>query len=471
MLHWVDTLIITVYLAGVLAFGWLFYQKQKTAASFTRGGGNLPTWALGLSIFATYVSSISFLALPGNAFARDWNSFVFSLSILPAAIIAVRFFVPLYRRLNSDSAYAFLEERFGRWARIYASACYLLTQLARAGAILYLLALPVNSLTGISLPVIIAFIGFLVLIYSSLGGLEAVVYTDAIQGILLIAGALLCFFYLLNGIEGGLPTMISQASESDKFSLGSFQLSLQDTSFWLVFFYGFFINLQNFGADQSYIQRYMGAKSLNDARKTVWLGSLLYLPVSLLFFLIGTALWVYYSQHTLPPDTPADGVFPYFISTALPTGIKGLLVAAILSAGMSTLSTSINSSATLLLADFYPREDSKSLTFLRLASVIMAIFSTGAAMLFLGVESALDVWWALASLFSGGILGLFLLGLLVKKPAAKFATVIGLLFILWSSLSNLFPNTFFTIPLHANYVIIISTLLIFLVGLLGRKRG
>ncbi|MFT7070522.1 MAG: SSS family solute:Na+ symporter, partial [Spirosomataceae bacterium] len=140
MLHWVDTLIITVYLAGVLAFGWLFYRKQKTAASFTRGEGNLPTWALGLSIFATYVSSISFLALPGNAFARDWNSFVFSLSILPAAIIAVRFFVPLYRRLNSDSAYAFLEERFGRWARIYASACYLLTQLARAGAILYLLA-------------------------------------------------------------------------------------------------------------------------------------------------------------------------------------------------------------------------------------------------------------------------------------------------------------------------------------------
>jgi SSS family solute:Na+ symporter len=471
MLHLVDTLIITAYLAGVLIFGWWFYRKQKTAASFTRGEGKLPTWALGLSIFATYVSSISFLALPGNAFARDWNSFVFSLSIIPAAIIAVRFFVPLYRRLNNDSAYAFLEERFGRWARLYASACYLLTQLARAGAILYLLALPVNSLTGIELPTIICFIGFLVLIYSALGGIEAVVYTDAIQGILLIVGALLCFFYLLDGIEGGLPTMISEATKSNKFSLGSFQIDWTNTSFWLVLFYGFFINLQNFGADQSYIQRYMGAKSLDDAKKTVWLGSLLYLPVSLLFFLIGTALWVYYSQHSLPPNTPPDGVFPYFISTALPTGIKGLLVAAILSAGMSTLSTSINSSATLLLADFCPQEDEKSLSFLRIASVVMAIFSTSAAMLFLGVKSALDVWWALASLFSGGILGLFLLGLLVKKPATKMAIITGLLFILWSSLSNLFPTTFFTVPLHANYVIIISTLLIFMIGWMGRKKS
>jgi SSS family solute:Na+ symporter len=469
MLHFVDTLIITVYLTGVLIFGWWFYRKQKTAASFTRGEGKLPTWALGLSIFATYVSSISFLALPGNAFARDWNSFVFSLSILPAAIIAVRFFVPLYRRLNNDSAYAFLEDRFGRWARLYASACYLLTQLARAGAILYLLALPVNSLTGIELPVIICFIGFLVLIYSALGGIEAVVYTDAIQGVLLIIGALLCFFYLLDGIDGGLPTMISEATKSNKFSLGSFQIDWTNTSFWLVLFYGFFINLQNFGADQSYVQRYMGAKSLDDAKKTVWLGSLLYLPVSLLFFLIGTALWVYYSQHPLPPDTPPDGVFPYFISTALPTGIKGLLVAAILSAGMSTLSTSINSSATLLLADFYPQEDEKSLAFLRIASVVMAIFSTGAAMLFLGVKSALDVWWALASLFSGGILGLLLLGLLVKKPAAKMAIIAGLLFILWSSLSNLFPSAFFAVLVHANYVIIISTLLIFGIGFLGKR--
>lgn len=180
----------------------------------------------------------------------------------------MRFFAPLYRRLNNDSAYAFLEERFGRWARLYASACYLLTQLARAGASLYLLALPVNSLTGIELPTIIYFIVFLVLIYSALGGIEAVVYTDAIQGILLIVGALLCFFYLLDGIEGGLPTMISKATKSNKFSLGSFQIDWTNTSFWLVLFYGFFINLQNFGADQSYIQRYMGAKSLDDAKKT-----------------------------------------------------------------------------------------------------------------------------------------------------------------------------------------------------------
>ena len=144
----IDLAVFLIYMLGIVGFGISFSFKKRTALEYTTGGGRLPSWAIGMSIFATFVSSISFLALPGNAYATNWNGFVFSLSIPLAALIAVKYFVPLYRNLKSESAYYFLETRFGAWARIYASVCYLLTQLARMGAIMYLLALPMNALFG-----------------------------------------------------------------------------------------------------------------------------------------------------------------------------------------------------------------------------------------------------------------------------------------------------------------------------------
>jgi SSS family solute:Na+ symporter len=471
----IDLYIFLAYLVLVMAFGISFYRKKRTAKGFTTGEGRLPSWALGMSVFATYVSSISFIALPGNAFGSNWNGFVFSLSIPLAAWISVKFFVPLYRNLGADSAYFFMEKRFGAWARIYASACYLLTQLARMGAILYLLALPMHTLTGWSVTMIIIFTGVLVMIYSALGGIEAVVWTDAIQGIILIFGAIICLYTIINAIPGGFNGFIEVASASNKFSLGETKLSLTDSSFWLILMYGFFINLQNFGADQSYIQRYVGAKSEADAKKSVWMGSLLYVPVSLMFFMIGTALWVYYQANPLPAGMAADKVFPYFIVNGLPVGLTGLLIAAIFSAGMSTLSTSINSSATVLLSDYYRKfsssevSEKSAITFLRLSSLMMGVLSILVGLAFNGVTSALDAWWALASIFSGGILGLFLLGLLIKSISPKMAAIsvgLGFIFILWTSLT---PFICGTIDIHANYVIIFGTLLIFGVGWLLTK--
>ena len=296
MLKNLDLLIFGIYILGVIGFGVSFSFRKRTAKDFTTGGGRLPSWALGMSIFATFVSSISFLALPGNAFGGNWNSFVFSLSIPIAAWIAVKFFVPLYRRLNSESAYFYLEERFGTWARIYASVFYLLTQLARMGAILYLLALPMQILFGWSIPVIIICTGLSVIIYSMFGGIEAVVWTDAIQGIVLIAGAIACLGVIFWTIPGGASEVFSTAFEADKFSLGSFDFDFSSSTFWMILVYGLFINLQNFGVDQSYVQRYISSKTERDAVKSTWLGSMLYVPVSFLFFLIGTALWAFYQQ-------------------------------------------------------------------------------------------------------------------------------------------------------------------------------
>ncbi|GGZ21142.1 sodium:solute symporter [Echinicola pacifica] len=485
----IDLAIFLVYMLGILFFGVSFYfKKGRTTDDYMVGGRKLPAWAIGMSIFATFVSSISFLALPGNAYLGNWNSFVFSLSIPIAAWIAVKFFVPMYRELKSESAYYYLEERFGAWARTYASICYLLTQLARMGTILYLLALPMNALLGWDIATIIIVTGIAVIIYASMGGIEAVIWTDAIQGIVLILGAITCLLILLFSMPEGPGQVISIGQEHGKFSLGSMGISFTASTFWVILIYGLFINLQNFGIDQNYVQRYMSAKTEKEAIKSTWFGSSLYVPVSLLFFFIGTALFAYYQAMpellpaSLQTADAADKIFPYFIVNGLPKGLTGLLIASIFAAGMSTISTSLNSSATVILTDHYKkyinRTSSQKTNFrvLTISAVAMGILSILVSLAMTEVKSALDAWWALSSVFSGGVLGLFLLGYFsrrVKQMEAAIGVVLGLLVIGWMSLTPIFisegPWISFRNPLHANMTIVVGTLVIFLTGFLLSK--
>jgi SSS family solute:Na+ symporter len=189
-IHILDIVIFLVFTLGTILFGVSFFRKNKDVSDYTKAGGNVPGFIVGMSIFATYVSSISFLGLPGSAYSGNWNSFVFSLSIPIASIIASNYFVPFYRKISSVSAYSFLEERFGYWARAYAAVCYLLTQVARMGSVLFLLALVLHFMFGWSISSIIIITGLCVVIYSVLGGIKAVIWTDAIQGLILIVGAL-----------------------------------------------------------------------------------------------------------------------------------------------------------------------------------------------------------------------------------------------------------------------------------------
>ena len=250
-----DLIVFIVLTFGNVIFGVSFFFKNKTSAQFTSGGGTVPAWAVEMSIFATFVSSISFLALPGKAYSSNWNAFVFSLSIPIASIMAIKFFVPLYRSIGSISAYNYLEIRFGGWARIYASACYILTQLMRTGAILLLLALPLNALFGWNVKTVIIITGIAVTLYSMLGGIRAVIWTDTIQGIILIAGAIVCALFLTFLMPDGPAQIFKIAVANNKFNLGSFGTSLADSTFWVVLMYGLFINLQNYGIDQNYVQR------------------------------------------------------------------------------------------------------------------------------------------------------------------------------------------------------------------------
>ena len=485
-----DLIVFLIYLAGIVLFGASFYFRNRSSDSFTSGGGTIPSWVVGLSIFATFVSSISFLALPGNAYQTNWNGFVFSLSIPIAVVFAVKYFVPLYRKNNSISAYSFLEKRFGPWARIYASACYLLTQLARMGSILFLLALPMNALFGWDIRLIIMVTGVVVMFYSMMGGIQAVVWTDAIQGLVLISGAIACTLVLLFSMPEGPAQTIAIAQQHNKLSLGSFSLNLSEPTFWVILIYGLFINLQNYGIDQNYVQRYMTTKTEREAKFSTWLGGLLYVPVSLLFFFIGTALFSYYQvfPNLLPTELTApdmaDRVFPYFIVNGLPVGVTGLLIAAIFAAGMSTISTSLNSTATIVLTDYYQRyarhvSERSSMRVLYLSSLVIGGLGIAAALAMTQVKSALDAWWALSSIFSGGMLGLFLLGYLSRKTRnvdAILGVVVGALVIFWVSLSPVYFTqgvwVQFKSPLHTNLAIVAGTIAIFAVGfLLGKFFG
>ncbi len=521
-LHIVDATILVLYISAVVIFGSLLARRSKTVAEYISAGGRIPGWVVSLSLFGTFLSSLTFLGVPGKAYGGNWNAFVFSLTLPIAAIVAVKYFIPFYRGGKDVSAYTHLEARFGPWARTYTMLCYLLNQVARIGAILFGVALVLKTLLGWDMSTTIIVTGTLVIFYTLLGGIEAVVWTDVIQSLVLISGAVVSLGVLVFGMPDGPGQIIAIANEHQKLSLGDFGFSLTESTVAVVFMYGIFINLTNFGIDQDQVQRYHVAKSERDASRAVWMMAFLYVPVSLLFFVIGTSLFAYYEVHpelreqitqqvaadrlgvdlnasltpsqtqeidvaaaALGPADIGDKVFPHFIVNCLPVGMVGLLIAALLAAAMSSIDTSLNCSATIILKDFYGRyidhetSERNAMRVLRTATVVWGILGTATALMLIGVRSLLDAWWVISGIFSGGMLGLFLLGFISKRAKnadAAIGVVIGLLVIVWMTLSpsDLWPGQlgFMRSPFHANMITVIGTMSIFLVGALAsRFRG
>jgi len=494
----IDIAIIGLYLLGMVGVGVYFSRKNTSTDQFTKASGHIPGWALGISLYATFLSSNTFLGVPGKAFGSNWNSFVFSLSMPLAAWIAAKYFVPFYRKSGEISAYTHLEHRFGPWARTYAMLCFVLTQLARMGSIFFGIALTLEALTGIDMRTIMAVSGVCIIIYTMLGGMEAVIWTEVAQGIIKTIGALVVLGIIIIEMDNGFSDIISIGNADSKFSLGSYSLTDFSTStFWVVFLYGFFINLNNFGIDQNYVQRYHTAKNSKEATRSIWLCVYWYLPVSLIFFFIGTALYAYFQQHpelieevkrqvaldkgialaALTPADYGDKVLPHFMVTKVPHGLLGLIIAAILSAAMSTISSGMNSSATVFLKDIYQRyidknvSAKKELMVLYISTATMGVLAIVTGIIMIGVKSILDLWWQLAGIFAGGMLGLFLLGMISRSAGnavAKIATIIGILVIIWMTFSQLLPDQYAGLrnTLHLNMVIVIGTLAIFLSGIL-----
>jgi SSS family solute:Na+ symporter len=389
--------------------------------------------------------------------------------------------MPFYRHTGEISAYEHLEHRFGPWARTYAVICFLLYQMARMGTVIYLLGLVVAPLTGWRVETTILITGALMTFYTLVGGIKAVVWTGVLQSAVLVAGTLLCLGAIVWQTPGDLGEIVSIGIAADKFSLGSFGPSLSEPTFWVIFLFGLFTHLTNFGIDQSYVQRYIAARNDREAAQSIWITALLYLPVAAIFFFIGTGLFVF---HILRPEllggvTSADNVFPHFIATQLPLGAAGLVVAGIFAASMDA---NLNSMATLTFCDIYQRyfrptsSARESMLVLYLATLFWGLASVGIALAMIRVTTALDAWWNMAGIFSGGVLGLFLLGLISKRAdnvAGAIGVVVGVLVIFWMTLPTLWdvPPSLRN-PLNANLTIVVGTLTIFLVGLaMSRIRG
>lgn len=502
-----DLGVVIVYMVGTLVLGCTFLRGSRTSDEFMTAGRGLPAWAVGLSIFGTYLSSITFLGLPGKAYASNWNALVFSFSLPIAAWLAARYFVPFYRRTGEISAYTHLERRFGPWARTYAVICYLMIQLARSGTILLGTGMALELLTGWRISTTIAVTGVVVTIYTLVGGIKAVVWTDVMQSVVLIAGALIVLFCAFWGMPEGPRQVFTIAAPEGKFSLGSFAPRVDVSTFWVVLFFGISVNLTNFGIDQNYVQRYHTATSDRGAIRSLWLGALLYVPVSVVFFLIGSALFSYYrandaqrasllasvskdvgpawveeaAEASAPvKDTDvADRALPHFIVTRLRGGLAGLVIAAILAAAMSTLASSFNSSATVYLEDIHrryvnPRVDERSaMRVLHRFSFLFGVVSVGVALVLIGRKGMLDTWWNLSGIFAGAMLGLFLLGMTVPKAGSRAAltgAIIGTAVISWMTLSStsLIPGPLKS-PFHPLLIIVVGTIVILAVGFLASR--
>lgn len=477
----VDYVIAILYVLATAGFGVWFVRRSNTMEGFTLAGKLIPGWAIGLSLLATYLSSISFLANPGKSYASDWRPFVFSLTLPIAIFVATRWFIPLYRNSVKTTAYEYLEQRFGVWARVYMGAAYILLQIGRFAVVLYLTALALASLLAMDTATLILLLGGLTIAYTLIGGFAAVIWTDVVQSVVLLLGGVFCLYLLLSQMPGGWEQLSATATRQGKFALGSMDADLLVQGFWVIFIFGIVENLKNFSVDQNYVQRFLSAPSEAEARKSLWLGGLLYIPVSALFFMIGTALFVYYLNVPaagLPEQ--ADKVFPYFIVNELPTGLVGLVIAGVLAAGMSTLDSSLNSSATVWTVDFYKRllrsdaDDARQVTVIRTATAVIGVLATAASLLMIDAKSALDVWWKLSAVFGGGMLGLFLCALFyrhMQPRQAMFATAVGVLFVAWATITRTwFTDTGWGFPLHVMMIGVCGTLVVVVAGFIVSRQ-
>ncbi len=453
-----DKIILIVYFIGIILMGLYFRKRSNTANGFMIASGRLPTWAVSLSILGTFISSVTFIGYPGQAYNFNWDAFVFSLCLPPAALVAMIYFIPLYRTKVKVSAYEYMEQRFGGWARVYGSISFMFGSVTRIGMILFLVSLVLQPLTGWDHVPIIIVTGIGVMLYTMIGGMEAVIWTDVIQVIILMGGAILTIIILILDVPGGVEEIIAVGSQADKFSLGSWDFDLIAPTAWVVLLYGLMENLRNFGVDQNYVQRYQTVSSTKEASKSVWMAALTYIPISALFLFIGTALYAYYNVNpdqlpiVLQGEMMGDKIYPHFIVTQIPVGIRGLLIAAIVAAAMSSIDSSLNTVSTLTLLDFYKRywkkgkieDDKNDIKMLRWYTVVWGIIGTITGLSLIQIQSALETGWQLGGIAGGGVIGLFLLGLMfkwIKSWQAATAVIASVIAIAWATFARDLPES------------------------------
>lgn len=425
------------YLGILVLMGIVISKNQHNVSDYFTAGGRVPWWAAGISVFGTQLSAITFMAIPAKAFATDWTLFILLMTIIMVSPIIIAVFLPFFRRLNLTTAYEYLEMRFNHTVRTLGSLIYVSLQLGRLGIVLLLPSLALSVVTGINVESCILIMGVLSILYTVLGGIEAVIWTDVIQVLVLLGGALVCLVMMVTKMDLDWITFQNLAVDQGKTKLFDTSFDFTGTAIWVVLIGGLASNIVQYGSDQTVIQRYLTTKDEKTAAKGIVMGAWMALPSALIFFSIGTALYLFYLQqpeHLSPVIQNTDSIFPWYIVTELPQGVSGLLIAAVFAAAMSSLDSSMNSVATVITVDFYQKwlpkskGEGKQLAFARWVTVVVGIGGTFLALMMakMGIPSLWDQFNMLIGLFAGGLGGIFLVGILSKRVNGQGA-VFGLL--------------------------------------------
>jgi SSS family solute:Na+ symporter len=480
-LRWLDATVIFVYLAAMVMMGRWFARRQTSTEAYFVAKRSIPHWAMGISIYAALISSITFIAYPGSAYAGNWNELVPGFMVVGVLILVGLVIIPFYRHAVGMSTYEYFEKRFGYQVRAYSALAFTMGHFSKMGFVFYTLALTVTSMTGWNLYVVLLVTGVVTVYYTVIGGLEAVIWTDVIQGFIKCIGIFICLGFLCYLIPGGLPAACRLAWENHKFSLGNLDFDLtRKGSIWVMSLYGFFWYLQKYTADQTLVQRYLVARSDREALKGVALGALLCVPAWTLFMLIGTLVWAYYrlSPEALPAAiTKADQVFPYFLTTKIPAGFAGLFMASLFSAAMSMLSSDLNCLSVVGVEDYYRKLRPGSTDQQRLAMGKLIVGVCGAVAVGLAViiawksERVLSFYYAVTSIVAGGLAGLFLLAFLsarTNRQGAGIGIAACVVFTAWATLTTgqepMWDLPGWNYPLHPVMIGVIGHVILVVVG-------
>ena len=431
---WANWTTLGAYLACMLGIGFYFSKRENTTTEYFLAGKRIPWWAAGLSIYGTQLSAITFMAVPVIVYATNWRLAVGSFMILVIVPLIIKYYLPFFRRLNITTAYQYLELRFDIRVRLLGSLTFILLQLARMGVVLYLPAIAISSVTNMDIFLCIAIMGVFSTIYTVMGGMEAVIWTDVIQVVVLLGGALLSIFIAIANIDGGFSTVIEVGMEFEKFKLIDWSWDYTQLVFWVAIIGFFFLNLIPYSSDQVVIQRYLTVKDEKEAEKSLWTNGLITIPGIFLFFGLGTVLFVYYltNPEKIGSANPEE-LLPYYIVAELPIGIAGLVIAGIFAASMSSLDSSMNSIATAYITDIhkYIKPGLKDREYLKLAktiTIIMGVFGTLTAVWIAATEVGFifDLFQKLLGMIGGCLAGVFILAIFSQR-ANSLGVIIGTL--------------------------------------------
>ena len=431
---WLNWTVLVLYLLAMLGMGMYFMKKENGADDFFKGGGRIPWWAAGISIYATMLSAITYMAIPAKAYTTDWTYYPMLWMILLVSFPVIWYYLPYFRKLNVTSAYEVLEQRFNVVTRLMASALFCVFMVARMALVLYLPSLALTAVTGIDIYLCIVLMGLVTIVYCTMGGVEAVIWGDVIQGLILVGGAIFSVIYLAINTEGGFGGCIDIAMDNDKFRLFDWSSSWAQPTWWVIIIGGIANNLISYTSDQTVIQRYLTTPDEKSAGRGILVNGVMSVFVSVAFYMIGTGLYTFYKTNPAELDvtmTQADAIFPFFMMSQMPAGIAGALIAAIFAATMSTISSNINSVSTAFSIDFFKRfrpstSDSQLLKVARWSSMVSGLIGLVIALFMAtwNIQSLLDYFNTILGLLTSGLGGLFFIAVFMPKVKG-YAALIG----------------------------------------------